>query len=90
MADATTTDHDEIRRWVTERGGVPATVRDTGGGDDAGLLRIDFPGYGEDEELQEIPWEEWFTKFDEQQLAFVYADRTDDGQVSRFNRVVRR
>src|SRR4051794_34732042 len=40
----TTTDHDEIRRWAEERGGRPATVEGTeGGGEDAGVLRIDFP-----------------------------------------------
>jgi hypothetical protein len=45
----TTTDHDEIRGWVEEHGGKPVTVRGTGDGDDAGVLRIDFPGgAGED------------------------------------------
>lgn len=90
MADATTTDHEEIRRWVAERGGVPATVSATSGGDDAGVLRVDFPGYGDDEGLEQISWEEWFAKFDEQGLAFVHQDRTDDGQLSRFNKLVSR
>lgn len=40
--------------------------------------------------LEEISWDEWFDKFDDQGLAFVYADRTDDGQVSRFNKLVSR
>lgn len=43
----TTTDHKKIKAWVEERGGFPATVKGTGGKDDAGVLRIDFPGYGE-------------------------------------------
>lgn len=90
MADTTTTDHDEIRRWVTERDGVPVTVEGTGGDGDAGVLRIDFPGYGDDEGLREISWEEWFEKFEEQGLAFVYQDTTSDGQVSRFNKIVSR
>src|SRR3712207_5562878 len=59
MADnesKTTTDHDEIRRWAEERGGKPATVAGTeSGGDDAGVLRIDFPG-GEGDRLEEISW----------------------------------
>lgn len=90
MADTTTTNHDEIRRWVTERGGVPVTVEGTGGDGDAGVLRIDFPGYGDEEGLQEVSWDEWFVKFEEQGLAFVYQDTTSDGQVSRFNKIVSR
>ncbi len=71
----TTTDHDEIRRWVEERGGQPATVKGTGGDDDAGLLRIDFPG-GSGDRLEEISWEDFFEKFDEKKLAFLYQDET--------------
>ena len=58
----TTTDHDEIRRWVEEHGGRPAAVTQTGNGDDAGILRIDFdePGGDDDNRLEEISWEEWF------------------------------
>jgi hypothetical protein len=79
-----TTDHDEIKRWVEERGGRPASVTATAGGDDAGILRIDF---GEpDEGLSEIPWDEWFETFDESGLAFLYQD---DGE-SRFNKLVSR
>ena len=50
----TTTDHDEIRRWVEEHDGRPATVKGTGSGDDAGVLRIDFPGGAGPESLAEI------------------------------------
>ena len=39
-----TTDHEEIRRWVEERGGTPAVVKGTESGDSA-LLRIDYPGF---------------------------------------------
>src|SRR4051794_18810789 len=40
-----TTDHDEIQKWVEERNGKPACVKGTGGRGDAGVLRIDYPGY---------------------------------------------
>lgn len=40
----TTTDHDEIRKWVESNNGKPACVRDTGKGDDRGVLRFNFPG----------------------------------------------
>ena len=65
MAEAkTTTDHNEIRRWVEERGGFPASVKGTGDGNDPGLLRIDYPGFSGEEKLQKISWEEFFAKFD--------------------------
>ncbi len=86
----TTTDHDEIRRWAEERGGRPARVRDTGGGDDAGILRIDFPGVGDDDALEEISWEEFFEKFEESDLALVYQEQTEDGSESRFSKLVSR
>jgi hypothetical protein len=57
MAEAKkTTDHDEIRRWVESRGGKPAHVAETGGGDDPGVLRIDFdePGGNGDERLERM------------------------------------
>lgn len=85
-----TTDHDTIRRWVEERGGRPATVGTTRSSDDAGVIRIDFPGYSGDEELEEIPWEEWFEKFEENEYAFVYQETTADGEESNFNRLVKR
>ncbi len=81
-----TTDHDEIRRWVEERGGFPATVKRTHQGGDPGLLRIDFPGFSGEDSLETISWEEWFRGFEENELAFLYQDERD----SRFNKLVRR
>lgn len=86
----TTTDHDEIRRWVEKRNGQPARVKDTGGGDDPGILRIDFDGDGRDDALEPIPWEEWFDAFDENRLAFLYQEQTKDGGESRFSKLVSR
>src|SRR5438105_2312306 len=59
----TTTDHDEIRRWAEERGAKPACVRGTGGKNDVGMLRLDFPGYTGEDKLEPIQWEDWFEKF---------------------------
>jgi hypothetical protein len=89
MAESkTTTNHDEIRRWVEERGGRPAAVTETGGDGDAGILRIDFGD--EDEGLREISWDEFFNTFDESNLAFLYQDETNEGSESRFNKFVSR
>jgi hypothetical protein len=84
-----TVDHNEIRRWVEEHGGTPATVngtRDNG----AGVLRIDFPGGADTDELEHISWDEWFEKFDRENLAFVYQERKADGEDSTFFRLVSR
>ncbi len=86
----TTTDHEEIRRWVEGRGGRPARVKETGRDGDPGLLRIDYPGRGDDESLEEIPWDEWFEKFDENDLAFLYQEETKEGEESRFSKLVSR
>lgn len=87
----TTTDHDTIRRWIEERGGRPATVRGTErGGEDAGILRVDFPGRGEDQKLEPLEWDEFFQKFDEADLAFLYQDETKSGDTSRFFKFVSR
>ena len=87
----TTTDHDTIRRWAEDRGGRPAAVGSTGSGGDVGVIRIEFPGYGEDnEDLEEISWEQWFEKFDDNDLALVYQDQTSDGEQSTFNKLVSR
>lgn len=55
----TTTDHETTKNWVKERGGEPASVKDTGDGDDPGILRINFPGYGDKDSLQKISWEDF-------------------------------
>ena len=84
-----TTDHEEIKAWVEKRGGRPASAPGTGGKKDAGVLRIDFPGAG-DEDLEHLEWDAFFQKFDDAQLAFLYQEKTADGKLSRFNRFVQR
>jgi hypothetical protein len=36
--------------------------------------------------LEEISWDEFFKKFDEAGLAFLYQDKTKDGTISRFHK----
>ena len=87
----TTTDHDEIRRWVEDHDGAPATVRGTGDGDEeAGVLRVDFPGGTGSDRLEHIDWDDWFAKFDEEGLAFVYQEHKADGSDSTFFKLVNR
>jgi hypothetical protein len=75
----TTTDHDEIRTWVESHDGKPASVRGTEDGDEAGVLRIDFPGGAGEDQLEHISWDDWFAKFDESKLAFLYQEQRADG-----------
>ena len=83
-----TTNHDEIRKWAEKRGGRPASVRGTEEGkEDAGILRIAFT---DDENLETIEWDEFFDKFEEEHLAFLYQDKTADGGESRFFKLVER
>jgi hypothetical protein len=85
----TTTDHEEIKRWAEDRGGRPSTIKGTGEKNDAGLLRINFPGYKE-ANLEDITWDEFFEKFEEKKLAFIYQDQMTSGKPSRFNKLVSR
>ena len=85
-----TTDHDTIRKWAEARGGQPSHVRETANDGDPGVLRIDFPGYTGEQTLEQISWDTFFKKFEENQLAFLYQERTADGDKSRFNKLVSR
>ena len=85
----TTIDHDTIRAWADRRDGQPARVKDTErGGDDAGILRIAFDI--DQESLEPISWEEFFDKFEKEELAFLYQEQTSDGALSRFFKLVER
>ena len=84
------TDHEEIRQWAEARGGRPAHVKRTGGGDDVGMIRIDFPGYSGEESLEPISWEQWFEKFEEKDLALVVENQPPGGDKARFNKLVSR
>ena len=94
MAEASeskvTTNHNEIQRWVEERGGHPARVKNTERRDSPGLLRIDYPGYSGGDTLEEISWDDFFQGFDENELAFLYQEKTKDGSPSRFSKLIDR
>jgi len=84
----TTTDHDQIRSWAEQRKGKPAMVKGTDDKNGSGILRIDFPGYSGKDTLEEISWEDFFKKFDDSKLEFLYQDKTSTGKESRFNKFV--
>jgi hypothetical protein len=76
--------------WAEARGAKPSTVKGTGKGRDAGIIRLDFPGYSGGNSLEEISWEEWFQKFEESKLALLYQEETADGKKSNFNKLIAR
>ncbi len=85
-----TVDHDEIRNWVERHGGRPVRVRGTGGKGDPGLLRIDFPGGADESKLEPISWEDWFEKFEENKLSFLYQEKKASGEDSTFFKLINR
>ena len=86
----TTRDHDEIRKWAEARGAVPAEVKGTERGGEAGIIRFEFPNAPRrnDSKLEEISWEEFFAKFDQNNLELVYQEKTAEGERSNFNKLV--
>lgn len=86
----TTRDHDEIRSWAEARHGVPCEVRGTERDDEPGILRFEFPEARNrnDARLKEISWDEFFAKFDENDLELLYQEKTADGQLSNFNKLI--
>jgi len=81
-----TIDHNEIRRWIEERGGNPSTVKTTEQNGHPGILRVDYPGHNGEERLEQIGWEEFFEAFDKNHLAFLYQDDVE----SRFSKFIDR
>lgn len=87
----TTHDHKEIQRWAEARGGVPAKIKGTGDQEDEGVLRIHFPDNSEDDDrFEQIEWEDFFEKFDENRLDFLYQDKKANGETSTFHKFVKR
>ena len=76
----TTTNHEEIRKWVEDRKGHPARVKGSE------VLRIDYPGFSGEDTLEEIEWDEFFETFEDRKLAFLYEDEKD----SRFSKLINR
>jgi len=54
------------------------------------MIRLDFPGYSGEGSLEPIEWDEWFEKFDENNLALLYQEETAEGEKSNFNKLVSR
>ncbi len=90
-ASGQTHDHNKIRKWAEERGGIPTKIKDTGRADDEGVLRIHFPKNSDNNDrFEEISWEDFFENFDENKLEFLYQDKKADGETSTFHKFIER
>ena len=54
------------------------------------MLDIDFPPGAGAESVEHISWEEWFRKFDEQNLCFLYQEEKASGEDSTFFKLTAR
>jgi hypothetical protein len=86
----TTTNHEQIKRWLEELGGHPARVQGTAVEGNSGVLLIDYPGHSGTQTLETISWDEFFQGFEENELAFLYQDETKAGDESRFSKLINR
>lgn len=78
-----TIDHTEIRNFIEGHKGTPVRTTTTK------ELQVRFPGR-DDTSLENIPWEEFFTTFEDNNLAFMYQEKTAEGRESIFCKFVPR
>lgn len=73
-------DRKSIMEWADAHQASPARVADTARDQSDPGLRLAFKGngYGSDEPLLAISWDEWFRTFEEHRLALVVEDPDDE------------
>ncbi|HEY8400603.1 MAG TPA: hypothetical protein VIK89_05040 [Cytophagaceae bacterium] len=81
METRITSDHNKIKQWAEERNARPACYKCSNGNS---LLMFCFPGETE-MAVAKLSWEDFFKKFEELNLAFLYQERNIHGKKSRFN-----
>lgn len=87
----TTTDLNTIKNWAESRSGVPAVIKDTDKGSGGGVLRIHFPHNSPDpESFDEISWEQFKNRFENNKLAMVYQEKRENGSNSTFYKFIDR
>ena len=67
-----TTDHTEIRHWAQKHNAVPVEVLPDHIDSEPATLRLVLTAQAKSPELKQISWDEFFIKFDELGLTFVY------------------
>jgi hypothetical protein len=91
-----TTNHDEIRQWSERVGARPAVIDHADAGGDKVGLRLDFPGRDDEAELPDgvekgtISWEDFFERFEEQQLEFIFEEEPNEEDKTQWYRFGKR
>jgi len=78
-----TIEHAQIIEWTRTRGGHPVIKR-------ARTAEAARPVICFSAEDGEVSWDEWMSVFDHGQWAFIYQDRTQEGDLSRTCRIIPR
>ncbi len=76
------TEHDTIRAWVEEHGGQPALTRRIPEVPGEGQLSLEFLVDGQEPELITISWADFFQRFEDQHLAFIYEEGGPGGELT--------
>ena len=86
----TTKNPEQIRKWAEARNAIPCEVKGTDRDGEPGILRFEFPKVRDrnDARLKEISWDEFFEKFDENNLELLFQEKTAGGQLSNFNKLI--
>ena len=84
----TTTDPEVIKRWAEARNGRPALMREAGNNATTLVPSIYLPEYHYQASYDEISWDEFFKMLEEEDLIFLYQEKTARGDMSLFSRVV--
>lgn len=79
-----TTDHEEIRHWAAQHRAHPEVFVTPGVGNPEPGIRLNFPNQSDEEYLNgstdnhAATWDEFFTHFENMDLAFLYDPNADD------------
>lgn len=89
MAIKYTTDEEEIRSWIEERSGVPVLIKgvEENGVESPDMLHIAFGPILPD--MEKVAWDEFFERFENEQLALEYDDAAPREQIPDFEFVDR-
>ncbi len=86
MAEKCLLERSEIQSWVEEHGGAPGIIKGTDESDEEGgeMLYIIFGNAGRDMEV--IDWDEFFDRFENENLALVFDDELPPSEFRFFDR----
>lgn len=78
-----TTDRNVIRKWIEDHDGWPALVNRVSETGIAEVLQIGFLGCENESHFAKITWDEFFERFDKDQLVFLYQEQNGKSNLRR-------